>query len=149
MKEKLTFKDDNSSHCCHQSRKGSCGSFCHSVVSEDIWGPWRPLDPQERVWAQQTAELSQQLTAEEQPNLTPLILLLQGTQSHTPLCITCAKSTDPSMSWFTSWKQKKPFSYISFLLVSQTKLSNRWVRCISELVKMKRRNCIFRQQRHV
>lgn len=45
-------------------------------VSEDTWGPWRPLDPQQRVQAQQRAEQSQQLTAEEQPNLPALILLL-------------------------------------------------------------------------
>lgn len=34
-----------------------------TLVSEDIWGPWRPLDPQERVQAQQRAEPSQQLPA--------------------------------------------------------------------------------------
>lgn len=52
------------------------GNFV-TLVSEDIWGLWRPLDPQQRVQAQQRAEQSQQLTAEEQPNLPALILLLQ------------------------------------------------------------------------
>jgi len=68
---KVTFKDDNSSHCCHHNTRGSCGLFCPSVVSEDSWGPWRPPDPHKGVQPHEGAEQSQQFRAGEQARLTP------------------------------------------------------------------------------
>lgn len=60
-----------------------------TLVSEDIWGPWRLLDPQERVQAQQRAELSQQLPAgtAKFPCSYPTAPSLSV--SHPPLCCMC------------------------------------------------------------
>lgn len=115
----------------------SLGSQWRELGSSGASRPTREGPAPPDGWAEPTAGEQVPLT----PRFSPCCS--KPLNSHTLRCARCAKSTDPSMSWFRSWKQKKLFSYISFLLVLQTKLSNRWVRCVSVLVKTKRRNCIF------
>lgn len=69
--------------------EGEAAGHLVTLVSEDIWGLWRPLNPQERAQAQQRAELSQQLTAEEQPNLLHLSYCSNYPGSLPPLCYMC------------------------------------------------------------